>query len=281
MKTRLAALASCIALGAAVGLHGCADNRASVQIQAICYPEDDCSFSSRCDQYFGGVAQTATGSLVLYLQVSNQLPNNESLDTGRLNTNDAHVTEISVEYEGAQANTQRGGANSYVPAGGSSIVPIGLGITAAGNILAHVRMIGHYDDGTSFETGDFPIAVYAGGDACPGNPCAGATTTCPPGGAAQCPVACSGGSAPSGSYTIGGTVSGLTTSGLILEEISAGLPNLTINASGSFTFSGSVPDGASYDVRVRQQPTGQTCSVLGGTGTVGGANVTSITVTCS
>jgi hypothetical protein len=83
-------------------------------------------------------------------------------------------------------------------------------------------------------------------------------------------------------YTIGGTVSGLTGSGLVLQN-NAG-DDLTIAAnSTSFAFSTAIASGAAYAVTVKTQPTGpsQTCAVTAATGTVGGANVTNVAVTCT
>src|SRR5512138_39252 len=281
MKTRLAVLASCALLVAVAALNGCANNRASVQVQAICFPTDDCSFQSECDAYFGGTAGiNGTGTLVLFLQVANQLPNNQNVSNGRLNTNDAHVTEIVIEYEGAQNNTQYQGANSWVPAGGSTVVPLGLLITATGAMVAHVRLNGHYDDGSSFETGEFPIAVAAGASACPSSACATAATTCPPGGAGQCPVACDASSTtPATTYTVGGTISGLTADGLTLST--PGRPDLSVaGGSSTFQFTG-VSDGAAYNVTIVTQPAGQTCTVTAGTGsgTVSAGNVSSVAIT--
>jgi hypothetical protein len=280
MKTRLAAVAFAAVLGALAGASGCAPNRASVQVQSICFPTEDCTFTSRCDERFGGTAGIAgAGTLVLYLQVENQLPNNENLDTGRLNTNDAHVTEFRIDYEGAQTNTSYVGANSWVPAGGSAVVPVGLAIFGAGEILARVRLRGYFDDGSSFESGALPVSIMAGPSACPPSPCATAASTCPPGGGSQCPVNCSGsGTGPANTFTVGGTISGLSGSGLVLAT--PGYADVSVAAGEtSFTFTG-LADGATYDVTVRQQPTGQTCTVFNGTGTVSGGNVNTISISC-
>ena len=80
-------------------------------------------------------------------------------------------------------------------------------------------------------------------------------------------------------YTIGGTVSGLTSSGLILAL--NGGDSLTLNAGASaFTFSQAVASGTAYTVTVTQQPTGETCTVSSGSGTAN-ANVTSVGVACT
>ena len=78
-------------------------------------------------------------------------------------------------------------------------------------------------------------------------------------------------------YTVGGSVSGL--SGTVVLQDNGG-DNLSVTASGSFTFATSLASGAAYSVTVGTNPSGQTCTVSGGSGTVGTANVTSVTVTC-
>jgi hypothetical protein len=80
-------------------------------------------------------------------------------------------------------------------------------------------------------------------------------------------------------YTVGGTVSGLSGTGLQLDNGGASLP---IGADGAFTFPPQ-DDETAYNVTVSAQPTGpsQTCSVANGAGTVSGGNVTNLAVTCA
>jgi 6-phosphogluconolactonase (cycloisomerase 2 family) len=85
---------------------------------------------------------------------------------------------------------------------------------------------------------------------------------------------------PSQSYTIGGTVSGLTASGLVLQN--NGGDNLTVTANmASFTFATKVAGGGAYAVTVMTQPANETCTVTGGSGTVGTSNVTSVSIACT
>ncbi|MBK9500918.1 MAG: DUF1566 domain-containing protein [Leptospiraceae bacterium] len=80
-------------------------------------------------------------------------------------------------------------------------------------------------------------------------------------------------------YTIGGTITGLTATGLVLQNNAGN--NLTV-ASGatSFTFSTAIATGTAYAVTVKTQPTGLTCTVSSGTGTAT-ANVTTPSITCA
>ena len=85
----------------------------------------------------------------------------------------------------------------------------------------------------------------------------------------------------SSSFTVGGTVSGLAGSGLVLQL--NGDNDLPIASNGSFTFATPVPSGAQYRVRVDTQPGNptQVCTVANGTGTIGSTNVTNVRVTCA
>ena len=79
-------------------------------------------------------------------------------------------------------------------------------------------------------------------------------------------------------YTVGGTISGL--SGTVILQ-NNGTNSTSISSNGSFTFSTPIADGSAYSVTVSTQPASQTCTVSNGSGIIGGANVTNVTVTCS
>jgi hypothetical protein len=81
-----------------------------------------------------------------------------------------------------------------------------------------------------------------------------------------------------GSYTIGGTVSGLT--GTVVLQDNGG-DTLSVSADGSFTFATPLPAGWAYAATVSASPAGQVCTAANASGTVGSANITSITVSCS
>jgi hypothetical protein len=95
-------------------------------------------------------------------------------------------------------------------------------------------------------------------------------------------VACgSGKSTPpsAATYTIGGTVTGLTGTGLVLQD--NGGDNLTVTANAtSFNFTTAITSGGAYSVTVLTQPAGQSCTVTSGSGTAT-ANVTNVSVACS
>jgi hypothetical protein len=80
-------------------------------------------------------------------------------------------------------------------------------------------------------------------------------------------------------HTVGGTVSGLNT-GTSVTLLDNGGDSLTVAVNGKFTFKTAVAGGSPYNVTVSVQPTGETCTVTGGSGTVGTGNVTTVKVTC-
>lgn len=79
-------------------------------------------------------------------------------------------------------------------------------------------------------------------------------------------------------FSVGGTLSGL--SGTVILQ-NNGTNSTSISTDGNFTFSTPVTKGSTYNVTVLTQPENQTCSVANGSGTMGSANVSNVTVTCS
>ena len=97
-------------------------------------------------------------------------------------------------------------------------------------------------------------------------------------------AACGGGGGSSASpttYTVGGVVTGLNGSGLILQN--NGGSTLAVSVPGAFTFAAGLSSGAAYAVTVATQPSSptQTCVVANGSGAVGAANVTTVAVDCT
>lgn len=78
-------------------------------------------------------------------------------------------------------------------------------------------------------------------------------------------------------YSVGGTISGLT--GSVTLQNNDG-DDLMLVSDGSFAFSTELLNGATYSVSVLTQPTGQTCEVNNGTGTISGQDVSDVVVSC-
>ena len=81
-------------------------------------------------------------------------------------------------------------------------------------------------------------------------------------------------------FTISGTVSGLTGTGLVLTN--NGADNLPVTGN-AFTFATAVASGTAYAITVATQPANpsQNCTVSAGTGTVTTANITNVVVSCA
>jgi hypothetical protein len=81
-----------------------------------------------------------------------------------------------------------------------------------------------------------------------------------------------------GRYSVGGVVSGLTGTGLVLSNNA--VDRLAIDANGPFTFARQLPAASAYSVVVEAQPAGQSCSVAGGSGSLTNASYNGVVVTC-
>ncbi len=79
-------------------------------------------------------------------------------------------------------------------------------------------------------------------------------------------------------FSVGGNISGLNGTVILQNN---GTNSTSISTDGNFTFSAPIAEGSAYSVTIQTQPVGQTCTVANGSGTMGSANVTNVTVTCS
>jgi 6-phosphogluconolactonase len=93
-------------------------------------------------------------------------------------------------------------------------------------------------------------------------------------------VACPTDPVINNNFSIGGSVTGLTGSGLVLQNNSA--DNLNVTANAAFTFAKTLADGTAYSVTVLTQPVNpnQTCTATKNTGTIATANITNVVITC-
>ncbi len=81
-------------------------------------------------------------------------------------------------------------------------------------------------------------------------------------------------------YTISGVLAGLQGGRTLVVQNNGG-NGMTLSANGNFSFSTSVPSGSNYAVTILTQPAGQSCAVTKGSGLVGAANVTNVSISCS
>ena len=82
-------------------------------------------------------------------------------------------------------------------------------------------------------------------------------------------------------FSVGGSVSGLLGSGLVLEN-NGGDP-VRMESDGGFTFPRALASGARYNVTVRTQPSNpdQACRITNGAGVIADRNITDVLVTCT
>ena len=103
---------------------------------------------------------------------------------------------------------------------------------------------------------------------------ANATGTIAAANASNVAVACA-----ASAHNLGGTITGLPSTGLVLSN---GTDTVSPAAGAlSFTFAVPVAEGGAYAVAVKTQPTGATCSVGSGSGTMGTGDIASVQVTCA
>lgn len=87
----------------------------------------------------------------------------------------------------------------------------------------------------------------------------------------------------SAAYTIGGTASGLVGGNGFTISLNDGAQILSPSVNGSFVFPRPLPNGSNYSVAVTAQPKApaEICTLANGSGTVAGADVTNLVVTCT
>jgi hypothetical protein len=81
-----------------------------------------------------------------------------------------------------------------------------------------------------------------------------------------------------GPYSIGGVVTGLAGT-VVLQDNNS--DTLSVSENGSFTFATLLITGGAYNVTLETTPTGQTCAITNGSGTVASANVTNVAIACT
>lgn len=80
-------------------------------------------------------------------------------------------------------------------------------------------------------------------------------------------------------FSIGGTISGLTTGSVAVLDNNGG-DGISLSANGAFKFSTPITAGSTYQVTVVTQPAAQRCIVTNGAGTVANSNVSDVLVQC-
>jgi hypothetical protein len=180
----------------------------------------------------------------------------------------ANVTNVAVACAGAETFTIGGTASGLISGRSVTLLDNGtnsLAVTANGTFAFATAL-------ASGSTYSVTVGTEPTGETCTVTNGSGAVGSA---NITNVAVACK-----ASTFTIGGTLSGLSasTSVTLLDN---GGNSLTLSANGTFTFSTAIASGATYSVTVGTQPTGETCNVTNGSGTVGAANVTNVAVACA
>ncbi|HTE41920.1 MAG TPA: Ig-like domain-containing protein, partial [Steroidobacteraceae bacterium] len=83
---------------------------------------------------------------------------------------------------------------------------------------------------------------------------------------------------PAPTYTVGGTLSGVT--GTIVLSNNGG-NDLSLTTNGAFTFTTALTTGAAYAVTLATPPAGQICTLTNASGAIAASNVTNVTIACA
>lgn len=84
--------------------------------------------------------------------------------------------------------------------------------------------------------------------------------------------------APAATFGVSGTVSGMSGGTLVLSSNGA---DVNVTANGSTVLATGLPTGTAYAVSVKTNPSGYSCTVANGSGTIAAANVSNVEVTCA
>lgn len=79
-------------------------------------------------------------------------------------------------------------------------------------------------------------------------------------------------------FTVGGTANGVNAAGLVLQNNG---DDLAGDSAGTFTFASPLAAGATYNVTILSSPSGYSCLVTNGAGTMPNNNVTNVGVDCT
>jgi len=185
----------------------------------------------------------------------------------------ANVTNVSIACTTTPASTFTIGGSV------SGLLGTGLALKLNGGAALPISADGTYVFPTALADASVYTVMISAQPSGPTQTCAlaNANGTLTGANVANVNVTCIGGGT---TFTVGGNVSGLTGSGLVLS-LNAGAQTVPVAANGAFTFPTALANGSAYAVTVGTQPSSQVCSVTNGSGTISGANVTNVAVACA
>ncbi|HEX4025669.1 MAG TPA: DUF3443 family protein [Steroidobacteraceae bacterium] len=218
---------------------------------------------------------TALGTGIGYAVTIHTQPTGETctITNGSGTVGSANVTNADVSCTASPTYTI-GGSVSGLTASGLVLADGSDTASVAANATSYKLSTG-LPSGTTY---DVVVSAQPTGETCT---VANATDTVGSANVTNANVSCTANTPPPVTYTIGGTIEGLTAAGLVLQDNGGDNYGATAGTAFSFTFATAVAGGGAYAVTVKTQPTGETCIVSDGSGSVASANVTSVIVSCS
>lgn len=183
-----------LGLALALALAGCVESKPNLFIQGLCGIPDDIATCAApagvCDTFLNGQlfvyesVQTSTGVVTFPLsqvaQVDNRSPDDTDESTGRVNSKDAIIERASLKFSAvglAITDADVSAVFTPVPAGGTATIFLPLmsaatvaeiagqlPLLASAFVTVEARLVGHYADGSFFETGPFNAVVQVVND---------------------------------------------------------------------------------------------------------------------
>jgi trimeric autotransporter adhesin len=187
--------------------------------------------------------------------------------------------EVVTQTSSTSSSSSSGGGGDFVTVGGevSGLVGVGLVLRNNGADDIQIGKDGPFTFPAKVQSGSAYDVTIASSPSSPAQACTVSNGSGTASGSAITDVLVS---CATSTYGVGGTVVGLTGSGLVLTN--GGQDDLMVDMNGSFQFATKVASGSAFDIAVKTQPAaGGPCVVSGGTGTVGNADVTSALVNCA
>jgi hypothetical protein len=197
--------------------------------------------------------------------------------TGTCGGDEGGIDASTPDVEQPETSTD-GGDLQFGTVGGAVSGLTGVGLILQNNAADDLQIgtNGPFTFPTTLKTGDPYAVTVAAQPTGPAQTCSVSNGT---GTFAGSNVTDVGVTCATAAYLVGGTVFGAVGTGLVLTN--NGGDDKSITATGAFSFATKVASGGNYAVAVKTQPSGAgPCTVGGGTGTVGGANISSVAVNC-
>jgi hypothetical protein len=202
-----------------------------------------------------------------------------TLNNGSGQISNQNVTDISIDCEANPPSTIPGVDSEYSVSGSvagldASQVILKSNLDDEITIEANGRFVfsSVYENGTNYQV---LITVQPDSQTCrisnANGQIAGEDVT-------NVTVVCENNTTPAASYSVSGTVTGLTNSQLVIQSNLS--DEITLDVDGSFVFSTTFENGTNYQVLITIQPEAQICTISNANGQIADEDVTNVIIIC-